>query len=255
MFFTKTGGILFLKLRGKRGMFFIGRGFNLSGMKHLCRQRKNIIMPLDFTERSTILLHMGRTTDAKEKLLTAALELIWEQSYHSVGVGSICERAGVKKGSFYHFFRSKAELVSQAIHAYWDSFKLELDVIFSPTKPPLKRLMDYFEMTHSSACDRRESGEDLLGCLFIGVGSESVNLEPLVWEKVTDIMDEYFKYFQSTIQEAHAKGTIHVADPEAAARWLFNFFEGTLANGYIKNDLNLLNDLKPGCMQLLGVKV
>ena len=27
MFFIKTGGILFLKLRGKRGMFFIGRGF------------------------------------------------------------------------------------------------------------------------------------------------------------------------------------------------------------------------------------
>jgi len=198
---------------------------------------------------------MGRTTDAKEKLLTACLELIWERSYHSVGVGSICERAGVKKGSFYHFFKSKAELTSQAIQVYWDSFKLELDVIFSPTKSPLQRLMDYFEMTYSSACNRKESGEDLLGCLFFGLGAETVNLEPLVWEKITDIMDEYFKYFQSTIQEAHAKGTIHVADPEVAARWLFNFFEGTLANAYIKNDLNLLNDLKPGCMQLLGVKV
>jgi len=27
MFFTKTGGILFLKLRGKRGMFFYWAGF------------------------------------------------------------------------------------------------------------------------------------------------------------------------------------------------------------------------------------
>ncbi len=212
-------------------------------------------MPLDFTERSTILICMGRTSDAKEKLLTASLELIWERSYHSVGVGSICERAGVKKGSFYHFFKSKADLASQAIQTYWDSFKLELDVIFSPTKPPLQRLIDYFEMTYASGCDRRESGEDLLGCLFLGVGSESVNLEPLVWEKVTDILEEYFKYFQSAIQEAHAQGIIHIADPEAAARWVFNFFEGTLANAYIQNDLNLLNDLKPGCMQLLGVKM
>ena len=47
------------------------------------------------------------------------------------------------------------------IQTYWDSFKLELDVIFSPTKPPLQRLIDYFEMTYASGCDRRESGEDL----------------------------------------------------------------------------------------------
>lgn len=196
---------------------------------------------------------MGRTTDTKEKLLTASLELIWERSYHSVGVGSICERAGVKKGSFYHFFKSKAELASEAIQAYWDSYKLELDVVFSATKPPLQRLIDYFEVIYTSECERRESGENIRGCLFLGVGSESANLETHVWKKVTDILEEYFKYFLSAIQEAHAQGIIHIMDSEASARWVFNFFEGTLTNAYIQNDINLLRDLEPGCMQLLGM--
>lgn len=44
---------------------------------------------------------MGRTSDAKERLLAAALDLIWERSYGSVTIDAICEKAGVKKGSFY----------------------------------------------------------------------------------------------------------------------------------------------------------
>ncbi len=47
---------------------------------------------------------MGRTSVAKEKLLQVAFDLIWQQSYGSVSVDDICERAKVKKGSFYHFF-------------------------------------------------------------------------------------------------------------------------------------------------------
>lgn len=58
---------------------------------------------------------MGRTSTAKEKLLDVAFKLIWDQSYGSVSVDDICQQAEVKKGSFYHFFESKAEL---AIAAY-----------------------------------------------------------------------------------------------------------------------------------------
>ena len=43
---------------------------------------------------------MGRTSNAKERLLQVAFDLIWEQSYGSVSVDDICARAKVKKGSF-----------------------------------------------------------------------------------------------------------------------------------------------------------
>ena len=53
---------------------------------------------------------MGRVSDAKERLMEAVLELIWTGSYGSTTIDQICEKAGVKKGSFYYFFDSKAEL-------------------------------------------------------------------------------------------------------------------------------------------------
>ena len=50
---------------------------------------------------------MGRTSNAKERLLQVAFDLIWQQSYGAVSVDDICQRAKVKKGSFYYFFPLK----------------------------------------------------------------------------------------------------------------------------------------------------
>jgi len=54
---------------------------------------------------------MKKTCETKEKLLQVGFDLIWDSSYGSVSVDDICRRAGINKGSFYHFFPSKADLV------------------------------------------------------------------------------------------------------------------------------------------------
>src|SRR5271170_7885350 len=59
-------------------------------------------------------LRMKKTCETKDKLLQVGFDLIWDSSYGSVSVDDICKRAGINKGSFYHFFPSKADLVVQA---------------------------------------------------------------------------------------------------------------------------------------------
>src|SRR5882724_214542 len=46
---------------------------------------------------------MGRTSSSQQHLLTAASDLLWEKSYHSVTVDEICARAGVLKGKSLSF--------------------------------------------------------------------------------------------------------------------------------------------------------
>ena len=53
---------------------------------------------------------MGRTSDARERLLASGLELIYDKGYNAVGVSEVCAKAGVNKGSFYHFYPSKQQL-------------------------------------------------------------------------------------------------------------------------------------------------
>jgi TetR/AcrR family transcriptional repressor of nem operon len=79
---------------------------------------------------------MGRVSNARVKLMDAVRELIRACSYGSTTIDHICERAGVKKGSFYYFFASKADLPVAAIDTEWQRKRPELDSPFSPSVSP-----------------------------------------------------------------------------------------------------------------------
>ena len=78
---------------------------------------------------------MGRTSDAKEKLLSVAFDLIHENSYGAVGVDQICKRARVNKGSFYYFFKTKTDLVVAAYEEHWRLKEPDYERIFSVENP------------------------------------------------------------------------------------------------------------------------
>ena len=87
---------------------------------------------------------MGRKSDAKQRLLEAAQDLIWEHSYGVVTIDAICEKAGVKKGSFYYFFESKADLAVAALEEDWQSeMKPKFDAMFSASNPPMDLSIGY----------------------------------------------------------------------------------------------------------------
>ena len=83
------------------------------------------------------MVDMPRVSDMKERLMEAAMDLIWHNSYAATSVDAICEKAGAKKGSFYHFFPSKSALAVKALEADWQRKKARMDEIFSSTVPPM----------------------------------------------------------------------------------------------------------------------
>src|SRR5712692_7656669 len=107
---------------------------------------------------------MGRVSDAKERLMEAVRELIWTGSYGSTTIDQICEAAGVKKGSFYYFFDSKADVAVAALDAEWNRHRPELDAIFSSTVPPLERLRKYCEYGYQIQKQIAQKCGCVLGC-------------------------------------------------------------------------------------------
>src|ERR1044071_3630635 len=106
---------------------------------------------------------MGRTSDADERLKTAASDLMWEESYGAVTIDDICKRADVKKGSFYYFFDSKAALAVAALEKMWrDEWKPAMDERFSPSVEPLARIQGYLEGLYLKQCRvKNETGKVL----------------------------------------------------------------------------------------------
>ena len=200
------------------------------------------------------MVDVPRVSDMKERLLDAAMDLVWHNSYGTTSVDAICERAGAKKGSFYYFFKSKSELAAAALEADWNKKKTEMDSIFSPTVPPLERLDRYFDFVHDRLAELQKKCGSILGCPLLSIGSEVSTQDQGVRATVERIWDRKIKYFESAIREAQAQGLIVAPDPEAKARALFACYHGTLAQARIQNDVELIRDFKLVARDVLGVK-
>ena len=110
---------------------------------------------------------MKQESASKTKLLDTAIDMIWASSYGSVSVDDICVKAGVNKGSFYYFFKSKSDLAVAAFERHWDAKRERLDRIFSPQVPPLERLDQYISIIVDDQKARSTAlfGK-MLGCPF-----------------------------------------------------------------------------------------
>jgi TetR/AcrR family transcriptional regulator, transcriptional repressor for nem operon len=197
---------------------------------------------------------MPRVSDMKERLMDAAMELIWQNGYSAASVDAICERAGAKKGSFYYFFKSKSELAAVALEADWNKKKAQMDSIFSPTVPPLERLDRYFDFVHQNLTTVQERCGAILGCPYVSVGSEVSTQDQTVREVIDRIMDRKLQFFISAVRDAASQGLIETADPVAKAQALFSSYQGTIAQARIQNDMDLIRDFKHVAREVLGMK-
>ena len=190
----------------------------------------------------------------KERLMEAAMDLMWLNGYGAASVDAICEQAGAKKGSFYYFFKSKSDLAAAALEADWNKKRSQMDSIFSPTVPPLDRLDRYFDFVYQNLAKVRERCGAILGCPYVSVGSEVSTQDQVVREAIDRIMNRKLQFFISAVRDAASEGLIETADPVAKAQALFSSYQGTIAQARIQNDIDLIRDFKHVAREVLGVK-
>ena len=83
-------------------------------------------------------------TDARTRLLDAALTVIRAKGYTATTVDDLCAAAGVTKGAFFHHFKSKTELgVAAADHWSVTTGALFSDAPYHDHDDPLQRVLAY----------------------------------------------------------------------------------------------------------------
>lgn len=184
------------------------------------------------------------------------VELMWTKGYSAVSVDDICKAADAQKGSFYHFFASKAELAAVVCETEWGHYKLELDEVFSPTRPALQRFTRFLEVMYAEQQEKQQAFGYVVGCPFCTIGSELATQDENIRERIEKIFDAHLCYFENALRDAVAEGSLPAAtDVKTLAREIDALMTGAMATARIKNTLEPVGkDLLKAVFHCLGVK-
>ncbi|HSM28847.1 MAG TPA: TetR/AcrR family transcriptional regulator [Thioalkalivibrio sp.] len=193
--------------------------------------------------------------DSRSALLNAARELIFTRSFENVGTAEICAHAGVRKGSLYHFFSSKEELVLAMLDELLREFERK---VLSPSLDgpgPITARIDAFVSTvHAFEAGIQRSSGHLPGCPFGNLIVETATFSPRLRTAVKAHLDQVMGHFQRALDAAVERGELPAdTDSRAGAeRWLA-LMEGILVMAKVEQDPAAILRLGPALHLLLGV--
>lgn len=195
--------------------------------------------------------------DSAERLLDAASVLMYQRGFEAVSVQDVCERADVKKGSFYHWFPSKAALAVAVLDLDWQRTRARL---FEPafaggpgtSVAPLARFDQYAALlvAHNRRVRDREGA--MLGCGFGNFAAELATRDPVIQAKLAEIFAEMRAYFEAAIGDAVAAGDIAPTDAAQAAVAVLAHMEGLVLVAKAANDPDLITPFGAHVRALLG---
>jgi AcrR family transcriptional regulator len=151
---------------------------------------------------------------ARERLLSAANELFYDEGVRAVGIDRIIERAGVAKASLYSSFGSKEELVRSYLAVRHESRRVRLEKKLAGYATPREKLLGVFDLLGDLAAD-----PTFRGCAFLRADAEA-----LPGSAVKDMCDLSRAWLRSVLLDlSRAAGAI---DPERLARQLALLYDG-----------------------------
>jgi TetR/AcrR family transcriptional repressor of nem operon len=198
---------------------------------------------------------MGRTSDARERLLESCQALMHEKGYTAVGVSEVCGHAGVNKGSFYYFFPSKPELALAVIDEYGAASGEQLSRALGSDAPPLERLQRFFDESYRSHRDSHEACGKLLGCPIGNLALEMGSQDAVLRDRLRAVLDAQIDRFAAVLQEAIDRGDLPPQDARGTAASLMALIEGTLLLAKARDDTEVLRDLDRRAFRLIGAKM
>ena len=141
----------------------------------------------------------------REHLLASGEAVILGKGYAAAGLAEILAQAGVPKGSFYHYFRSKEGFAVEMLQRYFSDYDQRLCLILNSDQGSARsRLLSYFQVWHDRHC--AESGYP--GCLAVKLSGEVCDLSEPMREALVDGMNGVVKRLAEAIKNAQQDGSL-----------------------------------------------
>jgi TetR/AcrR family transcriptional repressor of nem operon len=186
----------------------------------------------------------ARPAGTRSRLLSAASRLFWQRSYASVGVDELCAAAGANKGSLYHFFAGKLDLVLAAIQLNWSNTRIAVfERADRDSREGLDKVRQVIGALEAEQRAAQEQTSALLGSRFGGLGHELGHLDARVRLAVHAVFEEQCGYFERWLGEAVRLRQIPSGDNHLRARQILALLEGALLLAKVSGDVDRFAEL------------
>ncbi|MNE27103.1 TetR/AcrR family transcriptional regulator [Pseudomonas sp. B21-017] len=161
--------------------------------------------------------------DMRQHIIDVARALMTHKGYTAVGLTEILATAGVPKGSFYHYFRSKDEFGQALLDEYFQEYIGRVDLLLAGEGTGAERLLSYLRYwAETQAFDHTDQK-----CLVVKLGAEVCDLSEnmrTVLEKGTALI---IQRITRCVEQGKADGSITAtADAPTLAEGLYQMWLG-----------------------------
>ena len=177
----------------------------------------------------------------RDGLLEAANQLMLAKGFTATSVEEICREAGVTKGSFFYYFRSKEELGKTVSEYYWQTMWGLIEQAPSRTlADPLERIygfIDYFIEVAGNPTVKQ-------GCLLGNFAQELADTYPDIRDVCARWFDQWARELQKDLDAANGKyGPGDSLDTKGLANYIIAVIEGSwlLGKAYQDSAVNVRN--------------
>jgi AcrR family transcriptional regulator len=175
-------------------------------------------------ERTSAAQATAARSSARERLLTAADELFYDEGVHTVGIDRVIERAGVAKASLYNTFGSKDELVRAYLERRHAARRARLSEKVASLPTPRERLLGVFDAQSELA-----AAVGYRGCAFANASAESTP-----GGSIEAVCDDARAWIRELFAELAAAGGAR--DPDALAAQLMLLYDGAAVSTRMDRD-------------------
>ncbi len=194
---------------------------------------------------------LEKNSPTRDRLIAEGLKSLILSGFDGVGLNAILHAAGVPKGSFYYFFKSKEEFAGAVLDAYERHYVDWRNEIFKDVScSPLRRLRNYFD-----AVERFHLAEAPLGgCLFGVLSQVAAARSPEFRARLARVFSRWEAQLRALLEEAQAIGEVDPGvDAKDAAAFLIDCYEGTLVRMKVDGDRSSFRRFRRFALEPLGI--
>lgn len=186
--------------------------------------------------------------DTREHLLAIGEALSLRLGFTGMGLSELLTTAGVPKGSFYHYFRSKEAFGEAMLQRYFKNYDFSMQTMFAEANGDARhQLLSYYAQSIGSHC-RSECHN---ACLAVKLSAEVSDLSEPMRHALEIGSARVIAHLQDAIERGINEGSLAVSMSSAAtAEILYSLWLGASLRAKIRHSIAPLTSAL-ACIELL----